>query len=377
MDPTLLLCEIPPPLTQTIKLNPIPLYKVNEKEVQSPSESKINISLEIEYSTTTYLSPHYVDFELLSKRNSYSKINITDTIRNQIYKSVPSPFKLEGAIKLANIDAIFHIIPQIYDSLSYTRSGGIFTFGAIADGPGGFSEYLQYRYPDSNIVGMTLRSLPWDFNVINKNRFLPIYGQDLTGNILTSYKDYINYIQSRYSTGLNFMCADAVSSSETSMSKLILVEAIICLSCLRLGQNIVIRLGDTFSRLTCQIIYAISLCFEKSFIFKPLSSDPDTNEKYLICIGSLYQKKNIIPVLEKLYDLIVSEKKLIKSFIKDGIPSTFKDNILKINNILLQNEIDSLNNISSFLEASPLLVPLYDLRKTNIVWNLPDTIYHN
>jgi hypothetical protein len=159
------------------------------------------------------------------------------------------------------------------------------------------------------------------------------------------------------------------------MSKLILVEAIICLKCLRMGQNIVIRLGDTFSRLICQIIYCICSCFEKSYIFKPVSSDPHTNEKYLICIGSLYQKKDIIPILEKLYETMLEDKRLIKSFIKDGIPSTFKDNILKINNMFLQNQIESLDNISKFLEATPLLLPLYDLRKTNIVWNLPESIY--
>lgn len=374
MDPTLKLCEIPHTDIEGKNMIPEPLFQIDEKEIQTPTESKINILTEIEFSTLNYLSPHYIDSELLTKRSLY-KFEITDLVRNQVYKSIPSPFKLDGAIKLANIDAIFHIIPELYDTLKYTRSGGQFTFGAIADGPGGFTEYLQYRYPDANVIGMTLKSLPWDLNVINKDKFISIYGQDLTGNILTSYKDYINYIQSKYSTGLNFICADAVTNSETSMSKLILVEAIICLKCLRMGQNIVIRLGDTFSRLICQIIYCICLCFEKSYIFKPVSSDPDTNEKYLICIGSLYQKKDIIPILEKLYETMLEDKRLIKSFIKDGIPSTFKDNILKINNMFLQNQIESLDNISKFLEATPLLLPLYDLRKTNIVWNLPESIY--
>jgi hypothetical protein len=386
MDPTPILCEIPPlrifdERENIIKILPAPIWIANDDLIINPTKDKEMFEIKIEY-TEDILLPHYVNKELYYKKLEIEReekeleyINCGRRVV-QNFQNIRSPFKLDGAIKLANIDAIFQVIPQTYDTLIYRRSGGSLNFGTIADGPGGFTEYLQYRYPESVTVGITLKNEKddWDYHVINKEKFVAVYGKDLTGNILSVWKDYNNYVTSYYSNGLDFVVCDVATENETIQGKILLIEAIMALKCIKMGRDIVIRLSETYSRFTCQILFIISQCFEKSYIFKPITTKNDDSEKYFIGKRSLYKKLEISKILERILDKYEDGKKIIKTFLKSGISNEFKETITKFNDLFLENQVKSMEILEMYMKSNKIEQEGYDIRKCLSLWNLPDYI---
>ena len=383
MDPSPLFCEIPGNEGIDIKLvYPYELYRCDKEEILTPTKAIHNFDLDVEISLNENKSVNVSELLLTKRKNLHEIIKNNSYLPHAIVKIQPFTniqhnFKLNGAIKLANIDALFHIIPQTIDILSYYRKDGTpLFFGSIAEGPGGFTEYLQFRFPRSNVIGMTLtepKNMSWNFNVINRKNFIEVLGSDLTGNIMTSYDDYINYVKTRYTTGIDFICADAVIGSETGLSKLLLIECFICLSCIKLNRSVVIRLEDTFTTFSSHLLFLMSICFKQSYIFKPCTVDTHTNEKYFIGKNSLYQKEEIIPILKQLI-IQYENNKYINTIIDENSSkkyNLFKQNLINLNNTFVMNEIMEMEKIINYLDAKIVSLPRYNQNKSPIIWNLP------
>jgi cap1 methyltransferase len=382
MDFTPMLCEIPNLSELNSKqLFPAELYTCDKEEILTPTKTNHEFDLNIKISINPPTNKNVSELLITKRKNLQEMLKNNSDLphvlnRIQPFYKIPNIFKLEGAIKMANMDAIFHLIPQTIDILAYQRKDGILTFGSVAEGPGGFTEYLQYRFPLSNVIGMSLtepKHLSWNFDVIKRENFVDVLGSDLKGNILTSYNDYINYVKSRYTSGLDFICADAYIGTEIGLSKLLLIEAFISLSCIKLNRSIVIRLDDTFTEFTSHLLFLLSICFQKSYIFKPISAEQHTNEKYFIGKNAIYQKESIISILQNL--IIQWEgNKHIETIIDNNSSKKYKlflENLTKFNNIFISNEISELEKINKFLEAKITNIPRYNVRKAPIIWNLP------
>jgi cap1 methyltransferase len=382
MDFTPMLCEIPNLSNISVKkLFPGELYECDEQEILTPTKTNLELSLNLISSLKNPINKNIQDMLYTKRKNLHELLKNNNQIKYAINRIQPffkiqSIFKLDGSVKLANMDAIFHLIPQTNDILAYQRKDGILNFGAVAEGPGGFTEYLQYRYPISNVIGMSLKEpkeLSWNMNVINPEHFIDVLGNDFTGNILTCYNDYINYVKSRYTSGLDFICADASVESENALSKLLLIESFICLSCIKLNRSIVIRLDDTFTTFTSHLLFLLSSCFQKTFIFKPCTAEQHTSEKYFIGKHALPKKDEVIMLIEK----IISEWKPNQYFdklIDESLSPKFKlynEKLYKLNNIFVNNEIIELEKTLKYLEGNISKIPLYDIRKAPIIWNLP------
>ena len=151
-------------------------------------------------------------FSRPEKRQFEIARNITNPFEN-IGNSI---FMNRASVKIANIDAIFNFtqrkggllgpqevgpldpsIPmsELLEIESLTPSGKNtnldrklgYNFYDIASAPGGFSEYIQYRFPISYGWGMSLREgLEWNREKIDMERFNILWGNDDTGNLYTN-----------------------------------------------------------------------------------------------------------------------------------------------------------------------------------------------
>src|SRR5205085_11847172 len=109
------------------------------------------------------------------------------------------------------------------------------------------------------------------------------------GDLYTSWQDFIQFTLQREPEGVDLVMADggfelesAYHRQEFLSSRLLLIQAIIGIACTREGGNFLLKVFDTVTLLSAQIIYALATAFKRITIFKPVSSRPANAERYLI-----------------------------------------------------------------------------------------------
>ena len=193
-----------------------------------------------------------------------------------------------------------------FDFFKYLPLDDDHSFSHLAEGPGGFME-ATYNYKSSIIkkkindrfFSITLKptnSFIPDFNKIKKifhdnNNIHVIYGN------LYHIDDVKNYIQSFNEKKATFVTADGgfdysanFNGQEINSCQIIYSECIVALHILKYKGCFVCKVFDLFTITMVQILFIISQCFEKVYIYKPETSRPANSEKYLVC---LYYKDNL------------------------------------------------------------------------------------
>ena len=304
-----------------------------------------------------------------------------------------NPFELIGrsifinraAVKLANIDAVHHVTNDIF-TFDLKQSTTPFTFCDIAAGPGGFTQYLQYRYPLSVGYGITLKheTLDWSRRFLDMAQFTPFYGEDGTGNLYTNWNQFTEYVHSQQPDGVDLVTADGGFDLEDSMdktllhrqeflsSRLFLTQALVGIACAKAGGNFVLKTFDTVTDLSAQIIFSLAQCFDRITIFKPVSSRPANAEKYVICINRTPDITHIFNLLSDASRLYTDDLYLTNLFL-DPLPKPFQQWLTQINSESTNRQLRAAQDILLFLRGTPPDIPLYDTDKFLVIWNLPDT----
>lgn len=359
----------------------IPWYSVNEiKELNS-------------YITYTPLNDPPVS--VYADSNKYNTLNkIKNTYSNPAFEQArnkANPFENIGrsifinraAIKLANIDAVFNITPSIF-TFDKKQSDVDFTFVDVAAGPGGFTQYLQYRYPNSKGYGMTLKSqnLDWNRNVLDMKRFIPYYGVDDTGDLYYNWEYFVDFVIKNTGTGVDLVTADGgfeldngddqslYQHQEFLSSRLLLTQAIIGLACTKFGGNFVLKLFDTVTEFSAQLIYLIAQSFQKITIFKPVTSRPANSERYLICINKTDTSNlDILRTAGNSY----SDHNYLGTLFSDQMESSFILWLSNLNQQSIDTQLQSSADILKIMNSKYVDLPKYDSNKFLTIWNLPDT----
>ena len=347
------------------------------------------------------------NFEKISI-NSPSPVRFADPQRYQILQTVKDAFETEGfsqardatnpfeligrsifmnraAIKLANIDAVHHITNEFF-TFDIKQSNTAFTFCVVAAGPGVFTQYLQYRFPSSVGYGMTLRheNLDWKTKALDMTRFTPFYGTDNTGNLYTNWDQFINYVHSQQPEGVDLVTADGgfdlednndkklLHRQEFLSSRLLLTQSLIGIGCCKIGGNFVVKVFDTVTNLSGQILFLLAKCFDQILIFKPVTSRPANAEKYVICI-------NRKPDITRYFTLLANAARsytdtiYLNSLFNNPLPQPYEVWLTNSNTENISHQLQSVQNILLFLKGQPPIIPQYDIDKFLIIWNLPDS----
>lgn len=215
-------------------------------------------------------------------------------------KNTPIKFICRASYKLANIDYVFNIMENNNN------------FADLCGGPGGFSEYILYKYPNSSGLGMTLKTensdLDWKINnfrqEIKRNRLVTTYGDnyisgpddnvlnEADGNIMNiiNIKSFTREILKTNPDGVKLVVADGAAfdeedemdSVEVNQLRLFVSEAFLATQILKKNGNFVLKIFKTKYTSTQTFLILLSSMFEESYIFKPITSRLNNSERYFI-----------------------------------------------------------------------------------------------
>ena len=296
-----------------------------------------------------------------------------------------SIFMNRAAIKLANVDAVLNVSPDVFTFDGKTSTKAI-TFCDVAAGPGGFTQYLQYRYPNGQGYGMTLKSktLDWNSKLLDMKRFQPFYGPDNTGDLYNGWQSFVDFVLQKQPRGVDLVTADGgfdveeggdrtlLSKQEFLSSRLLVTQSLVGIGCTRVGGNFVLKVFDTVTRLSAQVIYVLAQCFEEVIMFKPVSSRPANAERYLICLrrrSDVQQYYNVLATAAKAY----TANQYLSQIFAEPMNDNFVAWLREGNTESMERQLLSAQQILLYMQGQKPAVPQYNIPKFLTIWNLPDT----
>jgi 23S rRNA U2552 (ribose-2'-O)-methylase RlmE/FtsJ len=200
-----------------------------------------------------------------------------------------------AAVKLAQV---FSALPPPFS---------IETFVDLCGGPGGFTQWLQKRFPLAHGWGISLNypagaeeaSLRWNVAVLDCQRFKIYNGSDGTGDLFRHgramaieilCRPLVNFTSSAQGSRVDFVMADggqdtkhSAQQQESLCRELIREEIFVGVSVLRRGGWMYLKVFETIEPLSCIIMFLVCQCFKQCVLVKPEASRAINTERYLVC----------------------------------------------------------------------------------------------
>lgn len=351
--------------------------------------------------STVGLSPESkLEFRKLdSMKVSYGIMKNFSKLRSAVnpYEAIPFPIlsgqkTIRAGLKLANTDAVYGITQHRTGYLA-PHSKGQLIFADLAGGPGGFSQYILWRDPDSRGMGITLRdntadsSVNWDRRYLDFSRFTVENGDDGTGNLYTNTRSFPDNFLRTFPEGADLVVSDGgfdVSGKEEDQerlsSRLILTEVLVAIRILKEGNSVfVCKVFDTITLFMAQLLYLCANVFDEIDLFKPIASRPANSERYLVCSGF---KRTKAPEVDYILDLANQaydgESEPI-SLIGNDLPDDFMEWLRTRNRESIQLQLTTGNKILKLNSATPegsrklpeIPPAPVSASRALIIWNLP------
>jgi 23S rRNA U2552 (ribose-2'-O)-methylase RlmE/FtsJ len=280
------------------------------------------------------------------------------------YKNAVSKIKpiSRAFFKLIEIFNTFHIL----DNFKNTK---IKTFH-LAEGPGGFIEALSYlRFNKGDIYyGMTLIDndnckIPgWkkteDFLKKNMNVVIE-KGSDGTGNLYNP--DNLRYIMNKYRNSMEVVTGDGgfdfsidYNKQEKMALQLIYAQIIYAIVLQKKGGYFILKVFDTFTKASVDLLYLLSCFYDKVHIMKPNTSRAANSEKYIICSIFKYTDTSMffnefLSSLAMLNNINLDDTS-INRFLNLNINFKYISTIREINTILSQQQMQNISRTLKLVE---------------------------
>lgn len=350
---------------------------------------------------------------VISQSLAYYLYNIKEKITSKekqwdIYKKYTNPYeyihtvvplKKKAVSKYKPLSRSYFKMIEIMNIFNLTYNDPINTFH-LAEGPGGFIEALVKlrNCKEDNYIGMTLldenknnSNIPaWKksdmFLKSNPNVILE-NGHDETGNILSL--ENFEYVIQKYPSKMDLITADGgfdfsidFNLQECSIGKLLFAQVAYALCLQKYKGKFILKIFDCFMQHTIDILYILSCFYEKVYIMKPQTSRYANSEKYIVCIGFLYDNHNVFYtyILKCFEKMLESESNTLR-FFNSNIPYLFIKKIEEYNAIFGQKQIQNIHYTLSLMETKTKLDKIETLIKTNIQksmnWCSKYNISHN
>ena len=233
----------------------------------------------------------------------------------------------------------------------------------------------------------------WNKNNIflkNNRNFFIEDGIDKTGNLYNSIN--FKYCYDKYKNKINLITADGgfdfssnYKNQEILATRLILTEIFYALIMQNKGGVFILKVFDTFTKSSCDIIYLLTCFYSNVFIFKPKTSRSANSEKYIICKNYI----NNIDLFNTFYNIMQNfenidfNKKYINSILNFDHNIYFLNKINKINNTLGEKQIININSTINIIKNNKNIqnIKKYNIKKSmqwcnnyNIPYNYIKTI---
>ena len=257
----------------------------------------------------------------------------------------------------------------------------------LAEGPGGFIEALVKirNNPDDIYYGMTLIN-DTDENVpgwkksnifLSKNPNVLIEkGVDNKGDITNV--NNLRYCYTKYNGTMDIITADGgfdfsvdFNNQESSILKLILCQIAFAIAMQKKGGTLIIKFFDTFSKLSVDLLYLLSLLYEKIHFVKPNTSRYANSEKYIVC--KKFKLDSVSDIMVKLYTIIMNLTNgyVLTSLFNYKLPLYFINKVEEYNAIFGQQQLENISTtinliLTNHLSNKNMVNKLETIKKTNI-----------
>jgi 23S rRNA U2552 (ribose-2'-O)-methylase RlmE/FtsJ len=259
--------------------------------------------------------------------------------------------------------AFFKMI-ELLHNFNFNFNKNIISFH-LAEGPGGFIEALQYIRNNENdrYYGMTLmegnKEVPkWDKSSIYLNKHPNIIiekGFDKTGNLYNI--ENLEYVYKHYKHSVDFITGDGgfdfsidFNKQEENSLNLIICEVFYAMIIQKKGGSFILKMFDTFSSLSIEILYLLCYLYENVYITKPLPSRPANSERYIIC-NNFKMVHNLDSLIQNIFNkFYVIKTNQIVSILNTSISNCFIEKIKEVNAIFGQSQIENIMNIINYIK---------------------------
>lgn len=347
-------------------------YSINDT-INSITEDNIDFLLDkqmIYYNITLRSYIHNIKLEidkLIDQWNKNKKyLNQYEFINTQFDLNTPCVCTYKP------ISRSFFKMIEMLNSYNFNFSSEKINSFHLAEGPGGFIEALAYTRKNKNdtYYGMTLinedRDVPkWnrcEQNLMKSYNIVIDSGIDGTGNLC--HLDNLLYVKDKYTNSMDLITADGgfdysidFNSQEENSLNLIFAEICFALVMQKPGGSFIIKMYDTFSSCSMELIYLLSYFYQEVIVTKPSPSRPANSEKYFVCLN-FQMKPNADKLIQKLidkYKYIQSNK--LTNIIHTPLSNHFLDKMREVNSIFGQSQVENILAILSFV---------YDKNNTNV-----------
>lgn len=368
------------------------------------SDTKPLYNLEI----TNTLPDCALNNDIYIKLNKYK--NMIDNINNikiwDFCKKLSNEYELlHHCIKhknvnlgIANYDPIsrsfFKMWEMCQDFNIINNNDKELTYGALAEGPGGFIECFNFyrrrfstNQPSDTLNCITLRPYNNEIPGWKKsqrifkecNKYQISYGKDDTGDLYNS--DNIKHFSELFTNNMadivtadgGFDFSNDYSNQELHAFRLIFCEVVTGLTILKKNGNMIIKIFDLFHQASIDLIYILSCYFEKIHITKPFTSRSANSEKYVVCKNFLGISEEDIEQLHNTVEelsIIAQQNKYVKRIISNDIPTDFINLIQASNIYFISKQIKSIIKGLSYVKEKLNNDDINEIKRQQTVYSL-------
>jgi 23S rRNA U2552 (ribose-2'-O)-methylase RlmE/FtsJ len=339
-------------------------YSINET-INSITEDNIDFLLDkpmYYYNVTLRNYIHNIKLEIDKLTEQWEKnkkyLNQYEFINTQFDSNTPSVCIYKP------ISRSFFKMIEMLNSFELNISKEKITSFHLAEGPGGFIEALAFMRKNKNdtYYGMTLmdesREVPkWtrcEQNLMKSNNIIIDSGIDGTGNLY--HLDNLLYVRDKYAHSMDFITADGgfdysldFNSQEENSLNLIFAEICFAIIMQKKGGSFIIKMYDTFSSGSMELIYLLSYLYEEIIITKPSPSRPANSEKYFVCL-KFQMKPNTDKIINKIIEKYQEiQKNKFTNILNIPLSNHFLDKMKEINSIFGQCQVENILSILTFI----------------------------
>ena len=147
------------------------------------------------------------------------------------------------------------------------------------------------------------------------------------------------------------------NSQEIVSAPLILCQVSFAVAMQKIGGIFIIKMFDTFTKISLDILYLLSNMYETVYVVKPHTSRYANSEKYIICKHFRLDEKRRQDIINALYKVIVQlNTGELESLFNFELPYYFVNKVEEYNAILGQQQIENIRQSGKYLNELLLKV---------------------
>jgi 23S rRNA U2552 (ribose-2'-O)-methylase RlmE/FtsJ len=247
------------------------------------------------------------EIEILDKKGEWEYLKRSSNPYELVFSQTQDPRIPQSISSLKPLSRSFFKMIEILTVMDFfkrhTLRKNSIKSAHVCEGPGGFIEALLHlssknAFKVENVWAMTLRptktNIPgWKraYNFLKKSPMVSIeYGADDTGNIMVPINQGAFLEKTRgkcqlFTADGGFDFSEHYGTQEEEVLPLLVSSVLIGLQTLSKGGDFVLKIFDTESKATIELIALMSSCFESWTLYKPGLSRPCNAEKYFLGRG--------------------------------------------------------------------------------------------